>query len=218
MLNYDDVDFEFFKLPEVADILERNNLHVYYPDQCTWNTDQYHILTESWHDVELCEKQIIALGIITDIPDILRGGDILEKAFSIYFADEYNSCSGCGKLIKTSPSYYGDLPEYLYTDCEILCSDCYTDGDVLDLYMNDADKALNSRQLKKSLEKHGFTCYRDNLESGYHPGQTDNPHKISQELEVEIPGANWIFCIDGTGQFDIRFSLWYKLEVELSND
>lgn len=214
MINYNDIDLEFFELPEITDILEKCNIQVYHPDQCTWNADQYHILVNSWHDIKQCEKQIITSGLITEIPDILRDGDILEKAFDICFSDEYNSCSGCGKLIKTSPSYYGDLPEYLYTDCEILCSDCYTDDDVIDLYMNDADKAVNPRQLKKSLEKHGFTCYRDNLESGFHPGQTDNPHKISKELEKEIPGAEWIFCIDGAGQFDIHFSLWYRSEVE----
>lgn len=210
MINYDDVDFEFFELREVADILERNNIQIYHPDLCTWNADQYHILVDSWHDIKQCEQQIIALGLISDIPDILRDGDILGKAFDICFSDDYSSCSGCGKLIKTSPSYYGDLPKYLYTDCEILCPDCYTDDDVIDLYLNDANKAVNLRQLKKSLEKHGFICYRDNLESGFHPGQTDDPHKISKELEKEIPGAEWIFCIDGAGQFDIRFSLWYR--------
>lgn len=210
MINYDDIDFDFFTCPEMASILEEYNIQVYHPDLCTWNTDQGQILVDSWDDITQCEKQIIASDLITEIPDILRNGDILEKAFNICFADEYNSCSGCGKLIKTSPSYYGDLPEYLHTDCEILCSDCYTDDDVIGLYLNDVNKAVNSRQLKKSLEKHGFICYRDNLESGFHPGQTDNPHKISQELEAEIPGAEWIFCIDGAGQFDIRFSLWYR--------
>lgn len=210
MINYDDIDFGFFELPEIVDILERNNTQIYHPDHCAWNTDQYHILIDSWNDIKRCEKQILASGLISDMPDTLRDGDILEKAFNICFSDQYSSCSGCGKLIKTSPSYYGDLPEYLYTDCEILCSDCYTDDDVIDLYLNDADKAVNSRQLKKSLEKHGFICYRDNLESGFHPGQTDSPHKISKELEKEIPGTEWIFCIDGAGQFDIHFSLWYR--------
>jgi hypothetical protein len=214
MINYDDIDFDFFARSEVAGILEKCNIQVYHPDQCTWNTDQYQALVDSWDDIERCEKQIIASGLITDIPDILRDGDILEKAFDICFADEYSSCCSCGKLIKTSPSYYGNLPEYLYTDCEILCADCYTDDDIIGLYLNDADKAVNPRQLRKSLKKHGFICYRDNLESGFHPGQTDNPHKISQELEAEIPGAEWIFCIDGAGQFDIHFSLWYRLEVE----
>jgi hypothetical protein len=214
MINYDDIDFEFFELPEVADILEKCNIQIYHPDQCTWSTDQYQALVDSWDDIEQCEQQIIALGLISDIPDTMRDGDILEKAFDICFSDEYSNCSGCVKLIKTSPSYYGDLPKYLYTDCEILCSDCYTDDDIIDLYLNDANKAVNSRQLKKPLGKHGFICYRDNLESGFHPGQTDNPHKISKELEGEIPRAEWVFCIDGAGQFDIRFSLWYRLEVE----
>ena len=210
MINYDDIDFDFFTWPKVTSILEKCNIQIYHPDQCDWNTDQYKILVDSWHDIEQCEKQIISLGLIAEIPDIIRDGDILEKAFDICFADSYTSCSGCGKLISTSPSYYGDLPDYLYTDCEILCGDCYSDDDVIETYKNDAGRALNSRQLKKSLAKHGWSLYGENFESGFHPGQTDDPRKISQDFEKENPGNDWLFCIDGAGQFDIRFSLWYK--------
>jgi hypothetical protein len=45
--------------------------------------------------------------------------------------------------------------------------------------------------------------------------QTDNPQTISKQLESEHPSADWLFCIDGAGQFDIRFSLWYR---ESNND
>jgi len=213
MINFDDITFEFFELPNIANILERYNLTVYHPDSCDFNTDQYQIVADSWDDVEKAEKAMMSY--ITDLPNTYRHGDILEQAFKLRFSDEYNSCSGCGKLIKTTPSYYGDLPNYLYTDCELLCSDCYSDNDLIELKLNNADTALNPRQLKNSLESHGFILYRDNLESGYHPGQTDNPQTISKQLESEHPSADWLFCIDGAGQFDIRFSAWYR---ESNND
>ena len=212
-IDYFDIERDFFDNPDIIDILEKYNFSIYHPDNCVFNTDQWYIVAQSWDDVEKAEKAMMSY--ITDLPNTYRHGDILEQAFKLCFSDEYNSCSGCGKLIKTTPSYYGDLPNYLYTDCELLCSDCYSDNDLIELKLNNADTALNPRQLKNSLESHGFILYRDNLESGYHPGQTDNPQDISKEIERSYPTADWLFCIDGAGQFDIRFSAWYR---ESNND
>lgn len=210
MVNYDDIDFEFFDNPDIIDILEKYNFSIYHPDDCVFNTDQWYIVAQGWEDIERAEKEIIALGLIDDIPDLPRRGNLLEKGFNLVFSDEYTSCSGCGKLLKTSPSYYGDLPEYIINDGEILCGDCYGDDDIIDLALNDANTAVNIRQLKKSLESHGFKLFRGNLESGFHPGQTDNPRDVSKEIEQLHPTADWLFCIDGAGQFDISFSAWYK--------
>jgi hypothetical protein len=209
-INYFDVERDFFDNPDIVAILEKYNFSVYHPDDCVFNTDQWYIVAQCWGDIERAEKEIIALGLIDDIPDLPRHGELLEKGFDLVFSDEYTSCSCCGKLLKTTPSCYGDLPEYIINDGEILCSDCYGDDDIIDLALNDTDTAVNIRQLKKSLESHGFKLFRENLESGFHPGQTDDPQDISKEIEQLHPAADWLFCIDGAGQFDISFSAWYK--------
>ena len=214
-IDYFDIERDFFDNPDIIDILEKYNFSIYHPDNCVFNTDQWYIVAQSWEDIERAEKEIVELGLVNDVPETPRHGELLEKGFDLVFSDEYTSCSGCGKLLRTTPRYYGDLPEYIINDGEILCGSCYNDDEIIDLALNNSNTAVNARQLKHTLESHGFKLFRGNLESGFHPGQTDNPQDISKEIERSYPTADWLFCIDGAGQFDISFSAWYR---ESNND
>lgn len=197
-------------LEELHEILRECDIYIYHPDQTSFNTDRWYTVAECWPDVERAEKMLMDTGII-ERPDLYRHGDIVETFSELVFSDEYTSCSSCGKLIKTGPSYYGDLPDYLYTDCEILCSECYSDDDVIDLHLNDSNKALNSGQLDKPLSEHGFIKFNtEEYESGFHPGQNDRPADKVKLLQDQFPGVDYIFIIDGAGQFDVAFSLWYR--------
>lgn len=197
-------------LAELRGVLQDNNIFTYHPDQTTFNTDRWYTVAECWSDVERAEKMLMDKDIVEQ-PELYRHGDIIETFSELVFSDEYTGCSGCGKLIKTGPSYYGDLPDYLITDCEILCSDCYSDDDIIELHLNDSNRAVNIGQLDKPLSDYGFVKFNDSeYESGFHPGQTDRPADKIKLLHEQFPGVDYIFMIDGAGQFDVAFSLWYK--------
>jgi hypothetical protein len=63
------------------------------------------------------------------------------------------------------------------------------------------------------LETLGFQRFNvPPAESGWHPGQTDTPDAIVAQFEAEHgTDAEWLFYLDETSQFYIRFTLFYRL-------
>lgn len=56
----------------------------------------------------------------------------------------------------------------------------------------------------------GYEKHSGQYESGFHPGQNDDPGTIQDELLKTYDSVIW--SIDNTGQFDIGFSAWVKKE------
>lgn len=196
---------------DVLRILENYNLQIYGPDQVYWNETREQLLVDGWSDLKNADRDILALNIIDWDDEMPERRAILENIFELCFTDEYFTCSGCGILLKLSSSYYGDLKDHYLFECELLCRDCYTDSDILDDCLNNPHKAVNNRQLREGLDVAGFTlCNESVYESGWHPGQTDNPEKILAAAELQWPGHDFIFEIAGAGQFDISFNLWRR--------
>ena len=73
---------------------------------------------------------------------------------------------------------------------------------------NDPRTALNDHI---NPADHGYVRVEGDFESGFHPGQTDDPRKIFDRLQGQYPRL--LFVIDDVGQFDTRFSIWTKEEV-----
>jgi len=195
---------QFLELPGVKEILELHDIYPIRPDMVTWDETRYWVKVESHGQIKATDKELFNTGLF----DVTEGERILDSIFEIGFSDEYAECYSCGKLIKTSPDCYSWRPEFLLTDCEILCSDCYDDSDVIDLYINDYNKALNKDMLKESLEPHGFRLFNDcEFENGWHPGQNDRP----QEIVKNLPGnLDYIFEISENSQFYVKFNLWVR--------
>jgi len=85
-------------------------------------------------------------------------------------------------------------------------------GDEVDTYIEYLlDDARRADTFDVDWTKHGFRKLNDDaFESGFHPGQTDNPAKILKAAQAEHPDHEFLFSIDSTGQFDINFSLWAR--------
>lgn len=195
---------KFIELPGVKDILESHDIYPIHPDMVTWNETRYWIKVDSREQIKATDKDLYETGLF----DVMAGEKILDSIFEIGFSDEYTECYSCGKLIRTSPDCYSWTPDFLRTDCEILCSECYDDGDVIDLYLNDSDRALSKGMLKEPLEFHGFRLFNDcEYENGWHPGQNDKPSEIVKALP---DGLDYIFEISENSQFYIKFNLWVR--------
>jgi len=139
--------------------------------------------------------------------------------------DEYMPCSECGKAVRTTADSYGWEPSYVWTcDCEIACHECIEADnklddkilieDVIDYYSNRTDKAVYS-WFYEYIETAGFVCYSPDeycqrFETGFHPGQNDDPKDVAKDIEAELPDYDYIFKIDSVGQFDVYWSVFLR--------
>ena len=65
---------------------------------------------------------------------------------------------------------------------------------------------------------HGYKDTGVEYETGWHPGQTDDPEKIAKELRAKGV-SRFLFKIDATGQFDTRWSVYvHEDEFELLSE
>ena len=144
---------------------------------------------------------------------------VLERAGAeVEWLDEWTSCSECYRAIRTEPDSYGWKPEYAWLgDCDIVCSACLLEDvagsiDAGD-YVNNPDKAITWAD-GATLEREGWTQWAPDdprqYESGWHPGQDDNPREILASILAADEDAEVVFLIDSTGQFDIRFSAYTR--------
>lgn len=131
--------------------------------------------------------------------------------------DEWTNCSDCYKAVRTSPTHYGWLPSYMWTsDCSIACVECYEDQaeDIIETYRNDTNKAIMP-EFYPILEQNGFICYSPDeyckcFETGFHPGQNDDPKRVAKDIESELPNYDYIFKINSCGQFDLQWSVFLR--------
>ena len=122
------------------------------------------------------------------------------------FEDEIHYCDNCGQALYARPASYGAplswvmLPDG-YT---ILCRSCFTESE-LDTYVNQHAHALPRWALDVARGA-GFIRLADEYETGFHPGQTDNPAAELKKLMDSNPGREFIPYIVDVGQFDVTWS------------
>ena len=134
-----------------------------------------------------------------------------EMGYNLEWSDQTDRCEHCGGCIHTDASCYGDTAHYaILNECEIVCEECirkdYTE-EYLETLTNNPHAAVNIRGINPA--KHGYFQVETGFENGFHPGQTDDPKKISARL-TELGYTGLLFTIDGAGQFDVRFTAWAK--------
>lgn len=139
-----------------------------------------------------------------------------EMSYDDAFDDQYSLCGDCCKFVSTQPGYYGDLelPIVLESCGELICPDCVRNNpnDYIEEIKNDPRRA-NHILSDSQLEELGWKKIREDLESGWYPGQNDDPVKIYNTLRnAQNYTSDLLFSIDRAGQFDLEFSLWLKDE------
>jgi hypothetical protein len=151
--------------------------------------------------VDRCKKDIATKTAIARI------GELAEKAgIDTEWSDTHTGCYDCNRLIQTEPDCYSWTPQFKVGDGWILCKDCLLEDPeqyLTDCLLNNSD---NADTFDVDLSAIGFVELSDG-ESGFHPGQTDNPRTM---VESVPKGFDYVFQIDNTGQFDTRFSLWIR--------
>lgn len=137
-----------------------------------------------------------------------RGGEI-------EWCDGGTECDGCHGFVQTQADHHGWQPQFVdLSDGTTLCAGCLADDEeaqraVLDGYTNNARVAM---QRQFALEPHGFTEVRDRADTGLHEGQNDDPAVVIRKIRAAGCGGDVVFQIDAVGQFDARWSVWYRPE------
>jgi len=111
----------------------------------------------------------------------------------------------------------GRLPlEALWVDGEgYVCSECALKDPepYLEEYVNAPTMAVTWLG-SAELERLGYVQWEPSdphsYESGWHPGQTDDPANVLLSIQEQFPDSETVFLIDSVGQFDMRWSAYVK--------
>lgn len=145
----------------------------------------------------------------------------------VEWSDEWTQCQECHRAVRTQADSYHWKPSYVYvTDSGPICSDCLiSDGEdaILgygndeDTYVNNASKCLTWCE-PAHVESFGFVKWAPGnertYESGWHPGQTDDPAVILAEVLAVHPSAEVVFFLDESSQFYVRFSAYFRVAAD----
>jgi len=195
-------------LSNILDLFERHNIsYDLYPGCSEKGYEDVEMLCSNWNNRDYHPFKMSRLC------DFIENRQIIE----IDWNDEYIGCSECYKAIRTIADCYSWEPSFIWVnDCELLCRDHWGDNleDIIEYYKNSINRALPSDFMEK-VEKAGWKCYSPNeyckrYETGFHPGQTDNPLMVVKEIEAELPDHDYLFVINSKGQFDINWHVFIR--------
>lgn len=139
-----------------------------------------------------------------------RAYDLLEKAgYSCEWEDEWTTCEECGKLFRTSGDSYGWTMYGSVDDNGCICGDCIKSDPTayLETLEDNPRRAITIDGVDPT--EHGYTKHNGTFETGWYPGQNDDPREILDALKAEGK-TGILFAVAGVGQFDLHFTAWYK--------
>jgi hypothetical protein len=150
----------------------------------------------------------------------------LEKHdIEMAWIDEVDGCIECNKVVHL---FHGHWPEYIRTGyyetgdfLACLCRDCVDKMDEDELEnlaqeYNDNENAAMPAWMQDKIKSLGFHCLEDECtiyETGFHPGQNDNPAQIAKWMHENLPDHDFIFVITGGGQFDTYWTVYVRKQA-----
>ncbi len=172
----------------------------------------------NWNDIGRWNEAERRFVSIDDTP--CRVARLLEKlGVELEWEDEWVLCERCDKAVRCEPDSYGWKRSYWHDDNgSVACAGCINEdpAEYLESLEGDTSRCVT---LDMDLGDHGYVLLQDGFEHGFYGGQDADPELIGKALREQGVGR-FIFTLDGTGQFDIRFSVWVhrddidRLDVE----
>ena len=149
-----------------------------------------------------------------DSPTMPRLDDIAEYHNAELRFDDETLTDEQGRIHNTNPTHYGWIPTYKVFDCQIWAQDEVDTGTLWEFAQNLIDDESNADQWYIDFTPLGFKRWSEQGESGFHHRQNDTPENMRKDIESKHGECEIIFAIDDTGQFDTRFSAWYRPNEE----
>lgn len=166
------------------------------------------------------EAGVIALGNWNDVTRFVNGQSVTLDNFpsrvarlleqigvELHWCDEWTVCDACGKLVRLKPDSYGWKPSYRSDDDGLTCLECLQ-ASAAD-YLLKLEGNHNRANTISGIDPadHDYVLVQDDFEHGFHDGQDADPKRIARALE-EQGIRRYLFNLDSTGQFDLRFSVY----------
>jgi hypothetical protein len=178
-----------------------------------YHTPEKGILFGNWNTRTRWNKETNTSEVIDKRP--ARFAAIAEHiGYELEWSDEWSTCEDCGKAVRTSADSYSWTPSYaIVNECTILCADCLANDpqDYLD-ELNGNDQACLTVDMHAHIDLSAYGYHKfnaDRYESGFHPGQTDNPREIAKQLRKQGI-EDFIFVQAEQSQFYIKFDVYVK--------
>jgi hypothetical protein len=137
--------------------------------------------------------------------------------YILEWSDEWTCCDNCYRAIRTNADSYSWTPYFVMDDNGIQCAECALEDieALIDTFKDDAHRCIPADLARRiDFASEGWEKVNaDSFESGWHPGQTDNPEDIASELASRADVVSYLFVQDEQSQFYTRFSV-YILRTE----
>lgn len=145
-----------------------------------------------------------------------RTADYLESAgFELEWSDEWSIDYDNDKAYRTSGNSYDWVCAVTYTDNgDMLTPDDSISDWIDELQMTDSGhrpRALPDWITAADVEAEGYSAINGDYESGFHPGQTDDPKAIAKSA-FDRGAVSVVFRIKEASQFYIVFQGYAKFE------
>lgn len=141
-------------------------------------------------------------------------GEYLEEAgYECEWSDEWIIDYDYNKAYRTSADSYHWQPQIMFADGYVLTPDDSLEDWVQECSIqspNDLMRALPGWVNHSDLKELGFKKYNGLFETGWHPGQTDDPKKTAMEIFKDDKVYEVVFRIAENSQFYIVWEAWYR--------
>ena len=199
------------KVTRLLDIAEKQGFFIQIIDGCVEpGYDDGSVVLGDWNDETKYNEKDRTFTCIDNTPS--RLATLFEKlGYSVEWSDEWITCESCQKAVRCRKNSYSWTQYWYADDCTngICCFDCALEDadDYIDYLNGHADRCCMLDAL--DLTEYGYELHSDNYENGWYPGQDADPEIIAAQLKEEGI-TDFIFSLDGKGQFSINFSIWVK--------
>ena len=167
-----------------------------------------------------------SIGVVGDwnSPKMAWLKDIIEKYDYVYFVfpfniDEIHYCDDCGKMCVILPSFYGAEVSYtsviINDELFVMCRTCFSLEDCLEVYLNSPNRAIPSWAVKQAESEYlGFFPLDGIYETGFHPGQHDDPKDMLLEVQKKHPNFDFLFHVIEVSQFYVVWGILARKKEE----
>lgn len=140
-----------------------------------------------------------------------------EAGYELEWSDEWYVDYDNGKAWRTSPDSYSWVCAIRYTEHGVLTPDDPIEDWITDTEMTDhghTPSALPDWITEEDLIEQGYERHNGRFESGFYPGQNDDPKEVAKLMFSELDAEAVVFRIEGCGQFDLHWQAWFRRAEE----
>lgn len=142
-------------------------------------------------------------------------GEYLEEAgYECEWSDEWIiDYEHGGKAYRTNPTSYDWQPSIMFTENGFLTPDDPLEDWITECCIqspNDRMRALPGWVTAAQLEEQGFEKFNGLFETGWHPGQTDDPSTTAREIFKDDSVHDVVFRVVENSQFYIVWEAWKR--------